>query len=124
MEFLEARVVLAIHDAQLAQHGGLAGVRDAGLLESELARPQHAHHYGVTDVHALAASLAYGIARNHPFLDGNKRTAWACARTFLKLNGTPMVPNRLVAVEVTVQLAQGHLSEADFAAWLQSQPTA
>lgn len=121
MEFLDKDVVLAIHDAQLARYGGLAGVRDMGLLESALARPQNAHAYGLDDVFALAASLAFGIARNHPFLDGNKRTCWASARTFLALNGVRRQPDRIQAVERTVQLAEGSLSEEEFAAWLQSQ---
>lgn len=123
MEFLEKDVVLTIHDAQLGQHGGLGGVRDAGLLESALARPRNAHGYGVTDVYLLAASLAFGIARNHPFLDGNKRSAWACARTFLKLNSVALIPDRVAAVEMTVKLAESSLSEEAFAAWLKSQPT-
>lgn len=123
MEFLDRGVVLAIHDAQLSQHGGLAGLRDGGLLDSALARPQNAEAYGTTDIFALAASLAFGLARNHPFIDGNKRTAWGCARTFLKLNGIALLPDRAAAVEVMVQLAEGQLSEDDFARWLQSQPT-
>lgn len=123
MDFLEKVVVLAIHDAQLAQHGGLAGIRDEGLLDSALARPQNAEAYGVTDVYALAASLAFGVARNHPFLDGNKRTAWGCARTFLRLNGVRLVPDKVVAVEAMVQLAEGKLSEEGFAVWLKSQPS-
>lgn len=121
MEFLDKDVVLAIHDAQVARYGGLAGVRDMGLLESALARPQNAHAYGVDDVFALAASLAFSIARNHPFLDGNKRTSWASARTFLALNGVRRQPDRVLAVEATVQLAEGRLDEAGFAAWLKSQ---
>lgn len=121
MEFLDRDVVLAIHDAQLARYGGLGGVRDMGLLESALARPQNAHAYGVEDVCALAATLAFGIARNHPFLDGNKRTAWASARTFLALNSMRRQPDRAQAVEATVQLAEGRLGEDDFAAWLRSQ---
>lgn len=118
MEFLEKEVVLAIHDTQLARYGGLAGVRDMGLLESALARPQNAFAYGEADVFALAASLAFGIARNHPFLDGNKRTSWASARTFLRLNHTVVMVDKATAVEMTVQLAEGRASEQDFALWL------
>ena len=75
--WLEKALVLAIHDRQLAEHGGTGGVRDEGLLESALARPQQLHAYGdpAPDLADLAAALAYGLARNHPFLDGNKRTA-------------------------------------------------
>lgn len=123
MEFLDRGVVLAIHDEQLSQHGGLGGLRDGGLLDSALARPQNAEAYGQTDLFALAASLAFGLARNHPFIDGNKRTAWGCARTFLKLNGIALRPDRTAAVEAMVQLAEGQLSEDEFARWLQSQPT-
>lgn len=123
MEFLDPEVVLAIHDAQLALHGGLGGVRDHGLLDSALPRPRNAYGYGTEDVFALAASLAFGIARNHPFLDGNKRTAWGCARTFLKLNGVALIPDRVAAVEMMVKLAEGAVSEEDFALWLQAQPT-
>src|SRR5882757_7519497 len=82
-------LALAIHDRLLAEHSGSSGVRDAGLLESALARPQQLYAYGdpMPDLADLAASLAYGIARNHPFVDGNKRTAHVACRTFLALNG-------------------------------------
>jgi len=123
MKFLERAVVLAIHDRQLAEFGGGAGVRDAGLLESALARPQNKHANGDEDLCALAVAYAFGIARNHPFIDGNKRTAWVSARTFLALNGWSLKPDRKDAVECMVQLAEGSLDEAAFAAWLSSQPT-
>jgi len=122
MECLEAQAVQAIHDVQIATHGGLAGLRDAGLLESALARPRHRHAFGEEDFFALAASLTFGIARNHPFLDANKRTAWSCGRTFLLLNGIRLVPDRAQAVEIMVRLAEGALDEAGFADWLRSQP--
>ena len=124
MEFLEKEVVLALHDAQLALYGGLAGVRDMGLLESALARPQNSFAYGETDVFALAASLAFGIARNHPFLDGNKRTALHSALTFLMINGAAVPPPTPLMVEMTVQLAEGRASEQDFARWLAQNPLA
>lgn len=122
MEFLDRDVVLAIHDRQLAEHGGLAGVRDGGLLDSALARPQNRHAYGIENIEELASAYAYGIARNHPFLDGNKRTAWAVARTFMAMNGQRLVPDRAQAVENMVLLAEGLLDEAGFAAWLAGQP--
>lgn len=122
MEFLDRDVVLAIHDRQLAEHGGLAGVRDGGLLDSALARPQNRHAYGIENIDELASAYAYGIARNHPFLDGNKRTAWAVARTFMAMNGQRLVPDRAQAVESMVLLAEGLLDEAGFAAWLAGQP--
>ncbi|MGQ0701049.1 MAG: type II toxin-antitoxin system death-on-curing family toxin [Panacagrimonas sp.] len=121
MEFLDISVVLSVHDAQLAQHGGLAGVRDPGVLDSALARPRQAESYGVDDMFVPAASFAFDIARNHPLLDGNKRTAWVCARTFLKLNGAALTPDRGAAVEMMVQLAEGSLGEEDFAVWLGAQ---
>lgn len=123
MEFLDKDVVLALHDAQLAQYGGLAGVRDMGLLDSALARPLNAHAYGTEDVFALAATLAFGIARNHPFLDGNKRSALHSALAFLAINGASVPPPTPQMVEVMVQLAEGRISEDDFARWL-STPTA
>lgn len=122
MEFLDKDVVLAIHDRQLAEHGGLAGMRDEGLLDSAMARPQNRHAYGAEGLEELAAAYAYGIARNHPFLDGNKRTAWAVARTFLAMNGQRLIPDRVQAVENMVLLAEGLLDEAGFAAWLSQQP--
>src|SRR3989304_7695701 len=87
--WLEKALVLAIHDRQIAEHGGSAGVRDEGLLEPALARPQQLHAYGdpAPDLARLAASLASGLARNHPFVDGNKRTAAVACETFLELNG-------------------------------------
>ena len=86
--WLEKELVMAIHDRQLAEHGGSSGLRDESLLESALARPQQLHAYGGadTDLASLAASLAYGLARNHPFVDGNKRTAFVACRVFLRLN--------------------------------------
>ncbi len=118
MEFLIAQTIKALHDVQIGAYGGLPGVRDENLLESALARPMNAHADGVDDVFALAATLAFGIARNHPFLDANKRTAWASARTFLRLNGVRFTPDREAAVLTMVALAEGSLSEDDFAAWL------
>jgi len=122
MEFLDKDVVLAIHDRQLAEHGGLGGIRDEALLDSALARPQNRHAYDAEVLVALAASYAFGIARNHPFLDGNNRTAWAVARTFMAMNGLRLIPGRAQALENMVLLAEGLLDEAGFAAWLGSQP--
>ena len=122
MKFLDREVVLAIHDRQLAEHGGLAGVRDPGLLDSALARPRNRQAYGADDPFELAAALAYGIARNLPFIDCNKRTVWTVARTFLAINGHRLQPERSEAVERMVALAEGQLDEAGFAAWLAAQP--
>ena len=113
-------LVLAIHDRQLAEHGGIAGVRDEGLLDSALARPQQLQAYGdpPPDLADLAASLAFGLARNHPFGDGNKRTAHVAYRTFLLLNGAELHASEEDKYVTMVALADGTLSEADFAAWL------
>jgi death-on-curing protein len=92
--WLDAKVALAVHDRQLAEHGGGQGVRDAALLESALARPRNRWGYGEDDRCALAAAYAFGIARNHPFVDGNKRTAWVFARLFLALNGADLRRSR------------------------------
>ena len=111
---------LAIHDRQLSEHGGGSGVRDEGMLESALARPQQLYAYGdpPPDLADLAASLAFGLARNHPFVDGNKRTAAVACETFVMLNGASLDATDLELYPVYVALAEGSLSEADFAAWL------
>ena len=111
---------LAIHDRQLSEHGGGSGVRDDGMLESALARPQQLYAYGdpPPDLADLAASLAFGLARNHPFVDGNKRTAAVACETFVMLNGASLDATDLELYPVYVALAEGSLSEADFAAWL------
>lgn len=113
-------LVLAIHDRQLAEHGGIAGVRDESLLDSALARPQQRQAYGdpPPDHAELAASLAYGLARNHPFADGNKRTAAVACETFLALNSLLIDADDLTLYPIYLGLADGSLSEAEFAAWL------
>ncbi len=121
--WLDKRLVLAIHDRQVAEHGGSAGVRDEGLLESALARAQQLHAYGdpVPDLADLAASLAYGLARNHPFVDGNKRTAHVAYRTFLALNGAEPVATDEEKYVAMLALAEGKFAERDFAAWLRER---
>ncbi|PKP92090.1 MAG: type II toxin-antitoxin system death-on-curing family toxin [Alphaproteobacteria bacterium HGW-Alphaproteobacteria-16] len=121
--FLDADVARAIHDRQLAEHGGLEGVKDEGLLESALARPLNKLAYGEDDPFALAAAYAYGVARNHPFADGNKRTAWVLARLFLKLNDISITFEKTDAIRTMIALAAGELSEDAFAAWLRSHKT-
>jgi death-on-curing protein len=110
-------VVLAIHDEQVAEHGGRPGLRDAGLPDSALARPMTAAAYGEPDVPALAAAYAYGLARNHPFLDGNKRTALVVAQLFLELNGWRLAATDAECVLTFVALAAGEVSEPDLADW-------
>lgn len=120
--WIERTLILAIHDRQLSEHGGIGGVRDEGLLESALARPQQRHAYGnpAPDLADLAASLAFGLARNHPFADGNKRTAAVACETFLLLNGAELDATDLDLYPVYIALAEGSLSEAEFAAWLRT----
>lgn len=112
-------VVLAIHEAQLSEHGGAAGVRDEGLLASALARPRNLEAYGKdVDAAALAASYAFGIARNHPFFDGNKRTAFVVMELFLNLNGWYLEASDAVCISMMQTLAAGSLSEEMLAKWL------
>lgn len=115
-------LALAIHKRQLAEHGGPDGVRDPGLLQSALARPRHLFAY--TDPTpgrpALAAAYAFGIARNHPFIDGNKRTAAVVCETFLELNGVSIAASDAEMYPVFLDLAAGHLTEDQLAAWLES----
>jgi death-on-curing protein len=111
-------VIAAVHDAQVAEHGGAAGMRDAGLLASALARPRNLHAYGETDVCRLAAAYASGIVRNHPFVDGNKRTAFLAAYVFLGLNGLDLGADEAEAAATMLMLASGDIEEEAFADWL------
>lgn len=120
-KFLSAAIAYAAHDRQLAEHGGLAGVKDAGLLESALARPVNKHAYGEDDPCALAAAYAFGIAPNHPFNDGNKRTAWVIARLFLKLNGVQIAFDKAEAIRMVLALAAGSLEEDAVADWFRAR---
>lgn len=115
--WLETEVALAIHDRQLAEHGGGTGLRDTGALESAIARPVNKWTYGEDDRCTLAAAYAYGIARNHPFADGNKRTAWVLARLFLRLNGLTLSFTQREAIDTVLALAAGELSEDELADW-------
>jgi death-on-curing protein len=119
--WLDLAIALAIHDRQLAEHGGGAGVRDEGALESALARPMNRWHYGEEDRAALAAAYAFGIARNHPFVDGNKRTAWVFARLFLALNGATIQFDPQDAIRTVLALAAGELSEDALAEWFRQR---
>jgi death-on-curing family protein len=118
--WIERPLAIAIHERQLAEHGGGSGVRDENLLDSALARPQQLHTYGdpPPDLADLAASLAFGLARNHPFVDGNKRTAAVVCETFIMLNGAALNADDLELYPRYVALAEGSLPEAEFAAWL------
>ena len=116
--WLDAGVLRAVHDEQLAEHGGAAGVRDAGLFESALARPENLAAYGSPDVADLAAAYGYGIARNNPFIDGNKRTAFVAVELFLLCNGHDLVADDASCVLTMLAVAAGTLDEAAFADWI------
>lgn len=118
--WLNRSVVIAIHEMQLAEHGGGAGVRDAGLLDSALAKPLHLQSYGQPDAAALAASYGYGISRNHPFTDGNKRTGFVAAELFLRLNGYQLIADDASCVLTMLDVAAGEISEEAFATWLRT----
>jgi death-on-curing protein len=107
-----------LHAESLAIHGGAGGLRDMGLLESALARPRNLHAYGEGDVAALAAAYAFGIIRNHPFVDGNKRIGFVIAVVFLEANGFRFVGGEADVVVRTLALAASEIDEAEFAAWL------
>lgn len=115
--------VFAIHDMQLAQHGGLDGIKDANLIDSALARPQQLSTYGdpPPDVFDLAASYGYGMAKNHGFSDGNKRTGWILARLFLADNGAKIHFAAQDAIEVMLGVAAGIVSEQEFAQWMRER---
>ena len=117
-------VVDAMHDAQLAEHGGASGVRDEGLLESALARPRNLHAYGETDHCTLAAAYAFGIVRNHPFVDGNKRTTFLAAYVFLRVNGHDLTADEVGVTVSMTALAAGDTTEAAFADWLRANTRA
>ena len=114
-------VVHAIHDRQLSEHGGLSGLLDPGRLESALARPQHLLSYGKPDAAALVAAYACGLVRNHPFADGNKRTAWVIARVFLADNGYRLRFDPADAVRRMEATAANTLSESELAEWFRER---
>lgn len=118
--WLLEETVRAIHSRQIAEHGGSPGLRDEGLLLSALARPQNLAAYGdpAPDLAALAAAYAHGIARNHPFIDGNKRVALVAARTFLLINGADLEASQEEKYVTFLRLAEGGLSEDELAGWL------
>ena len=113
--------VLAIHEEQLAEHGGLDGIRDQGLLESALHRPRDLQSYGQPDLADLAAAYAFGIARNHPFLDGNKRTSAVVTRLFLRLNGHDLDATQAQRLAIWLALGAGETTEQALADWMRSR---
>lgn len=118
--WLQQEVVLAVHEAQLAEHGGGAGVRDFGLLESALARAENLAAYGSPDIADLAAAYGYGISRNHAFIDGNKRTGFVAIELFLDLNGYDLNATDAQCVVTMLAVAAGEVTETELAAWIRS----
>jgi death-on-curing protein len=115
--WIERELALAVHDRQLAEHGGGPGLRDGGGLESALARPVNKWVYGDDDLCAVAAAYVFGIARNHPFVDGNKRTGWVVGRVFLALNAVALRFGQKEAIDVMLSLAAGEIGEDEMADW-------
>ena len=118
--WLDESEVLALHSKLVAEHGGLNALRDAGLLSSALARPLNLLAYGSPALHELAAAYCYGLVRNHPFVDGNKRVGLAAADVFLQLNGYELTATEMEAVAVIRDLAAGEIDEATLASWIEA----
>jgi len=118
--WVDKRALLLLHGESLAEHGGAAGMRDEGLLDSALARAQNLAAYGEPDVAALAAAYGSGIAQNHPFVDGNKRAAFLSVGMFLAMNGYRLAAAQAEATVAVLSLAAGELDEAEFAGWLRT----
>ncbi len=116
--WIDPAVVLALHDEQLVEHGGQSGLRDAGLLDSALARPRNRYAYETTDLPTLAASYTFGLVRNHPFIDGNKRTGLVVAELFLNLNEVELTASDAECVMAFLQLAAGEMTEMSLAGWI------
>ncbi len=116
--WIDRRAVLLIHAAQLAEHGGPSGIRSSALLESALGAPQQLFHYGHPDLFDLAACYGHKLATNHPFVDGNKRTAWVCIRLFLKLNRLDIEATAAEKIDAMLRVAAGDASQAELSDWL------
>ncbi len=116
--WLTRELLLAVHDEQIAEHGGAPGIRDMGLLESAIARPRNHADYGLPGIAELGALHALAVARNHPFIDGNKRTAFVALETFLALNGLDLTANDAEATVMMLDMAAGAISDIAFTAWV------
>lgn len=116
--WLSRDLILAVHDEQLAEHGGASGIRDPGLLDSALARPANRAAYGAPDIAELAAVYAIALVRNHPFVDGNKRTAYVALELCLRLNGLRFPVSDAEAAVVMLQLASSEISDDEFTVWV------
>ena len=122
--WIDERALLLLHSETLAEHGGLAGVRDPGLLDSALARPRNLHAYEPeSDLARLAAAYGFGLARNHPFNDGNKRAAFLAIGLFLQINGRELTADPVEAIAVILSLAEGTLGEPKLAEWIRRNIT-
>jgi death on curing protein len=122
IEWIDIDITLAYHNLQIAEHGGAEGVRDIGLLESALARPRNLHAYEPdADLPSLAAAYAYRIIRNHPFIDGNKRTGYVVMESFIELNGSELNADVTDKYFTVISLADGSLSEDELAQWLRKR---
>ena len=117
-QWLDTAIIIDVHAEQLALFGGADGMRDLGLLESALGRPLNKFAYGESDLAALAAAYGFGIARNHPFIDGNKRAAFAAMMVFLRLNGVAFKPPSAAATAIILELAEGTVGEDGLARWI------
>lgn len=122
--WVEKRLLVLLHEESLAEHGGAAGMRDEGLLDSALARPVNIAAYGKPDMADLAAAYGVGLAKNYPFVDGNKRCALLAVGLFLLLNGHKLVATPAEATLTMMSVASGELSEADFSHWIRTHSTA
>ena len=120
-QWVDKQALLLLHDESLAEHGGASGLRDAGLFDSALARPLNLAAYGNPDFADLAASYGYGLTQNHPFVDGNKRTAFLAVGLFLYRNGYRLSVSQTEATATVLALAAGELEEAAFAAWIRGR---
>jgi death on curing protein len=118
--WVDKRALLLLHDESLAEHGGAPGVRDEGLLDSALARPLNLVSYGKPDAFALAATYGVGLAKNHPFVDGNKRAAFLATGLFLAMNGLRLTASQLDATTTILGVAAGNIDEAAFSEWLRA----
>ena len=116
--WVDKTALVLLHDESLAEHGGVAGMRDRGLFESALARPENLAAYENPDIASLAAACGVGLAKNHPFVDGNKRAAFLAVGLFLALNGYRLCAGQIDATRTMLAVAAGELSESDFAAWI------
>jgi len=117
-KWLSPSFIISLHEILISQHGGSSGVRDEGLLDSALTKPVQTHHYKPMPIPELAAAYAVGIIQNHPFVDGNKRTGFVAAATFMEINGFELTASEVDATLATLALAAGEMTQEEYAAWL------